>query len=138
MYLLPQPAATDSDQLPSAHTAVASSAYCKCVLLELRQQTSRDLHAVFCRLLDARTLFDLPSQVHKAVAQVRDISTSFLCLVLIQPFLSLVTVLITLGSVRQALHNPHALPWSSFQASAVANPQMTLQLFYLRYCGRAF
>jgi hypothetical protein len=56
-------------------------------------------HSRGVQLLDARTLFDIPSQLHKSATQVRDISTSFLCLILIQPFLSLVTVLITLGSV---------------------------------------
>ena len=63
-------------------------------------------YAMLCRLLDARTLFDIPSQLYKSVTQVRDISTSFLCLILIQPFLSLVTVLITLGSVRQTPQVP--------------------------------
>jgi hypothetical protein len=104
----------------------------------MQQQIRLDLYAVSCRLLDARTLFDIPSQLHKSATQVRDISTSFLCLILIQPFLSLVTVLITLGSVRFATHIPQALPPLCFQARVVANSQVMLQLLHLRYCGGAF
>ena len=53
------------------------------------------------QLLDLRRLLDVNAQLLSAVQQVRDISTSFLTLVLIRPFLSLVAVLIQLGSVRQ-------------------------------------